>query len=263
MLNNKSEKKQCSSSRILMGMQKRFSSRRRRKQSQQTSRRWLQVELLENRRLLTGDYEFEGAYSYDVSPLLEASVAATTSVTFNGAGNIAITDTGGSSSNITIKRFSDGVNDFVEIADANAQFIDIPLTTPASTLSSDQKTLRIPLNNITGTITINTAGGNDNVTLDFSGGNIHPAGGIVFNGGLGGDDSLRITGYNLSVADGITDVSVVHHSADSGTVMLAGLGTIDFDEIEPLMLSTALEPGLRALTMATMSCEVLVGITIR
>jgi autotransporter-associated beta strand protein len=91
----------------------------------------------------------------------------------------------------------------------------------------------------TGPITINgTSGANDVLNVDLSGGN-PLAGGLTFNGGegAGDDDGLRVAGYNLAIADGVADVTVTHTGPEAGSVTLADLGTINFSEIEPLVLA--------------------------
>jgi hypothetical protein len=72
----------------------------------------------------------------------------------------------------------------------------------------------------------------------MSAGNAIPSGGITFNGGenAGDDDRLKITGYNLPTADGVADVTVAHTGAEAGSVVLAGLGTVFYTQIEPLAL---------------------------
>lgn len=88
-------------------------------------------------------------------------------------------------------------------------------------------------------ITINGQSGSDLVTVDLSAGNVIPIGGITFNGGenTGDDDRLKITGYNLTTADGVADVTVAHTGPEAGSVLLAGLGTVFFTQIEPLALA--------------------------
>jgi hypothetical protein len=112
----------------------------------------------------------------------------------------------------------------------------IDVSAIAGAFGNGTDTVTFPDTGIT-SITVNGNGGNDKLTVDFNTGNPIPAGGISFDGGAGGNDSLVVTGYSLTTADGIADVAVTHLSSNSGTVTLAGLGTISFDEIEPLTLS--------------------------
>ncbi|MFO0979261.1 MAG: hypothetical protein U0996_22830 [Planctomycetaceae bacterium] len=69
-----------------------------------------------------------------------------------------------------------------------------------------------------------------------------PTGGISFVGGegAGDNDSLVITGYTISDPDAnsqTADVTVNHTGTETGSVVLSGIGTVAFDEIEPLTLS--------------------------
>ncbi len=48
---------------------------------------------------------------------------------------------------------------------------------------------------------------------------------------------MRLVGYSLTTADGIADVNVVHTGPESGSVVLTGLGTVTFTQIEPLTLA--------------------------
>ena len=84
-------------------------------------------------------------------------------------------------------------------------------------------------------------GETDTVTIDVSGLDFVPTGGIDFSGGHDSgnldNDSLKIKGYTLTTADGVADVTVNHTGTDSGSVLLAGIGTIEFDDTEaPLTL---------------------------
>ncbi len=81
----------------------------------------------------------------------------------------------------------------------------------------------------------------DTLVVDVMGMDFVPSGGIEFSGGEDpgnlDNDSLEIKGYELTTADGVADVTVTHTGTESGSVELAGIGTIEFDEIEPLTLS--------------------------
>ncbi len=135
---------------------------------------------------------------------------------------------------------SGGHNDSLTIlrSGANIRVFDphSDLTAGSGATQIDTHTVEIPQTSVTGSLQIATGAGNDTLTVDFSGGNPIPAGGLNFDGGAGGNDALTVTGYSLTTADGVADVSVIHTGNDSGTIVLAGLGTITFDEIEPLTL---------------------------
>ena len=94
--------------------------------------------------------------------------------------------------------------------------------------------------------TINGGAGNDTLTVDFTG-NVPLAGGtLTFNGGenAGDNDEVVVTGYNFTAAGfvgGSADVTVNHTGAETGNVVIGPvgtvLGTINFNEIEPLILA--------------------------
>ncbi|MFM8478152.1 MAG: hypothetical protein ACKOEO_20400, partial [Planctomycetaceae bacterium] len=81
----------------------------------------------------------------------------------------------------------------------------------------------------------------DNVTINVDQ-LILPAGGINFIGGedssAADNDSLTIEGYAIDQDDniGTADLLVVHAGPEKGHVELSGLGTIRFEELEPLSL---------------------------
>ena len=169
-----------------------------------------------------------GTGSNDV--VLTLAAATTTDVVVSG-GNLVITDANGGNTNdtLTITLFNPTT---VRVTDPNNA-----LAAGAGATQINANTVDVPLASITGNIQVNTLGGNDTLTVNLSGGDVIPAGGVAFNGGTGGDDALVVTGYSLNTADTTADVSVTHATSDSGTITLLGLGDITFDEIEPLTLS--------------------------
>ncbi|MEY3457328.1 MAG: hypothetical protein RL215_485, partial [Planctomycetota bacterium] len=74
-----------------------------------------------------------------------------------------------------------------------------------------------------------------------------PAGGIIFVGGEDAlqtdQDTLKIEGYSIDLDnDSLTpDVLVVHKGPEDGRVELSGLGTIHFQQLEPLLLAGTAE----------------------
>ncbi len=154
------------------------------------------------------------------------------SAAIDGNGNLTITDTDGTGKNNSLTISNDGAGNIV-ITDAAEQFSGTGGVAGA-VISNENTTLTIPLASITGTkIIVNGVGGNDTLTVNLAnalGKNLD------YSGGVGGNDALTVTGYSLTTADGVADVSVIHTGNDSGTIVLAGLGTITFDEIEPLTL---------------------------
>ena len=83
-----------------------------------------------------------------------------------------------------------------------------------------------------------TAAGSETLTIDFSGGNPIPSGGMVFNGGegAGDNDMLVLTGYDLT-APGNDILTVNHTGLDNGNLVLGALGTVAFTQLEPIALA--------------------------
>ena len=74
----------------------------------------------------------------------------------------------------------------------------------------------------------NTGGGNDSLTVDLSGGNPFPSGGITFNGGIAGNDSLAIVGGNQGA------VIYNYSNAHDGSVVMSNFGTVNYTGLEPI-----------------------------
>jgi autotransporter-associated beta strand protein len=68
---------------------------------------------------------------------------------------------------------------------------------------------------------------NDTLILDFSGGPLIPPGGLTYNGGAGGSDSLSLTGGSF------TRTTYSFANANEGTIDLDGVG-ITFTGLEPI-----------------------------
>ncbi len=152
----------------------------------------------------------------------------TTEVSLVG-DDVVITDTDGGNTNDTIAVSSDGTS--LVLHDPNNR---LATSIPGAT-GDGSHSITIPLTTFSGAIMINSLGGDDTVTIDFSSGNPLQAGGLTFDGG-DGDGRLLIVGYSLIDADGTADLVVTNTSFDSGSVELAGLGTVNFDKIAGLTL---------------------------
>ncbi|MBI1312273.1 hypothetical protein GC176_13370, partial [bacterium] len=77
----------------------------------------------------------------------------------------------------------------------------------------------------------NGADGEDDIlNVDLTGGDVIPAGGIQFNGGTGGNDSLTITGG----AQGTVTYNYDATTAGDGDVMMSAFGTITYTGLEPI-----------------------------
>ncbi len=161
---------------------------------------------------------YTGGTGNDVALL----VNGTTDVALSG-GNLVITDNFGGNTNDTLTIMLNGAN--VRISDpSNLLFAGSGAT------QVDGNTIDVPLANITAGITVNTMGGDDVLTVNFSGGNVIPAGGLNYSGGAGGNDSLVVTGG--------TTTTVTHSftNANDGSVTLTGAlaGTINYTGLEPI-----------------------------
>ncbi|HUP78871.1 MAG TPA: hypothetical protein VM260_09970, partial [Pirellula sp.] len=157
----------------------------------------------------------------------------TLSANLDGSGNLVVMDTDTTGKNNTLSLSRSGNN--IVISDVDQSFTSAPT---GGTLSNGNKSLTIPVGLVT-SLAIHGSGGNDHLTIDFSGGNPITANGISFLGGenAGDVDELTLAGYNLMLGDGIADLIVSHTGAESGSVTLSGLGAIYFDQIEPLTFS--------------------------
>ena len=172
--------------------------------------------------------------SNNVSVLLNASSFANLAASVDGSGNLIVTDSHGTGKNNQFSLSTDGTN--LVFADTTEQFASAP---SGWTLGPGNTSIRRPMAGFTGSITINGALGTDILTVNLGGGDAIPGGNIFFNGGesTGDSDELKVIGYTLTTADGVADVSVTHTGPESGNVLLAGLGTISFNQIEPLTLA--------------------------
>jgi hypothetical protein len=92
----------------------------------------------------------------------------------------------------------------------------------------------VPITGIA-SIHINTGLGDDTLTIDFSGGNPIPAGGLSFDGGAGGFDSLEITGGAFHTS------TFTYVNASDGSIALdvdgegTTVSTISYVGLEPIL----------------------------
>lgn len=78
-------------------------------------------------------------------------------------------------------------------------------------------------------LTIQGANGeNDTFEVDLTGGDIVPSGGLFFNGGTGGTDSLKITGGSQG------NVTYNYTNANDGSVVMTAFGTVNYTGLEPI-----------------------------
>ena len=134
-----------------------------------------------------------------------------TDVTVSG-GNLTITDVNGATS---------------------ADDITISCSAPNIIISDPGNSLNVsvPLASVTGSITVNTLGGNDKLILDLSGCNFIPAGGVAFNGGAQTStpgDTLVITGGNQGT------VTYNYTNTHDGSIVMSNFGTVNYTGLEPI-----------------------------
>ncbi|MDB5384865.1 MAG: hypothetical protein JWM11_511 [Planctomycetaceae bacterium] len=142
------------------------------------------------------------------------------------AGTLTITDRDPVEKNNNLTVSSSGAN--LMITDAVEQFTAAPA---GGTLSNGNRTLTIPLSSVTAGLILNTRGGDDTVTLDLTGGNAIPGGGISFNGGAQATaigDRLQIVGGSQGT------VTYNYTNANDGSIVMSSFGTVNYTGLEPI-----------------------------
>ena len=156
--------------------------------------------------------------------------AATLSASLT-SGNLVITDTDATGKNNSLSVSRTG-NSLI-ITDASELFPNNGGISGAS-LSNGNKTLTINnfTSTVTGSVTFDTGGGNDNLTVDLSTGDAISPGGITFNGGetSGDDDGLTITGGS----QGTVTYSYSNTTVGNGSVDMSAFGTVTYTGLEPI-----------------------------
>ncbi len=152
----------------------------------------------------------------------QAGPAGETTVAIAG-GNLVITDIAGGNTNDTLTISRSGAN--VRVHDPNNQLI-----AGAGGTQVNPNTVDVALASFGGSIQVNTLGGSDVLTVDFSGGSPLPSSGMVYSGGTGASDTLVLTGGTT------TSVTHMFTNANDGSVTLSGAlaGTISYTGLEPI-----------------------------
>ncbi len=148
--------------------QKRLPKRRR-----AASRRLL-LEPLEDRRVLAP------LLYLGMDTVTIASDGTLNATLIDGTLTVADSDPVGLPNALTVSR----VDANLVITNTTEQFGSAPV---GGTLSNNSQTLTIPLASITGSLLTALAGGDDVLTVDFSGGNPLPTAGLNYDGGTGSD----------------------------------------------------------------------------
>jgi hypothetical protein len=168
-------------------------------------------------------YQIYVATGYSVTePTVTTSVTLTAAL--DAGGNLTVTDKDGSKDNNLTVSVTGGN---LTIADAHEQFESAPA---GWTLAPTGRAISIPVASFTKSITLNTAGGNDTVTVSFAGGS-PLAGGLSYDGGTG-SDKLWAKGSGTQNATYTPDAT----TTGDGKVVVEGK-TITFAGLEPVNVS--------------------------
>ncbi|MDY0170820.1 MAG: FG-GAP-like repeat-containing protein, partial [Thermoguttaceae bacterium] len=136
--------------------------------------------------------------------------------------DLVITDIAGGDTDDTITLSTDGTSLFVH--DPN----HVLGTVIPGAEGSGTHTITVPLSAFTGSIIVDSLGGNDVLTIDFSGGNPIPIGGLSYNGG-DGEDLLTLLGGGTEAVAYTPDAATL----GAGVVVADGT-TIAFTGLEPI-----------------------------
>ncbi|MBW3542148.1 MAG: LEPR-XLL domain-containing protein [Planctomycetes bacterium] len=141
-----------------------------------------------------------------------------------GLFNLVIEDTatGGKDDTLTLSRVNVGGTDFVRIHDP-----DNELTAGNGATQIDLNTIDVPVTSITGQLIVTGGSGDDALTVNFTGSNPIPSGGIIFDGGAGGFDSLALVGGSFNT------VTHTFINASDGSIALDG-SLITYTGLEPI-----------------------------
>ena len=158
------------------------------------------------------------AYGYDIaSPERFGTFyallnAATGNLLIRGGGPLLVAD-GVSDDQIRLSR--DG--------DALVVSVDLGEEVPGVVLgSSNAYVSRFPFGSVS-SITIDAGDGDDNVTLDFGGGDVIPAGGISYEGNTGTDRISAVASANFSLSDDL--------------LLVFGFGSVELSSVEDAALT--------------------------
>ncbi len=146
------------------------------------------------------------------------------------AGDLQITDANGGTSDDTLTISCSAPNLIVHDPNNN-------LSAGIGAIQVDPFTVSIPLSSVSNSITVDTLGGNDLLTLDFSGCGFIPSGGILYNGGT----QTGSPGDRLVIVGGSTTTEAFDFTNNNdGSISLSGgavTGTISYTGLEPVSSS--------------------------
>jgi autotransporter-associated beta strand protein len=176
-----------------------------------------------------------------ISDFLGTSLAAQISYV-GGTGNDVELTTLGPETSVTL------VGNDLTVTDINASTDDtltistngtnVVITDPSNLLSvsgltgatgDGTNTITVPLTAFTGEIDVNTAGGDDSLTISLASGDFTRV--VNYDGGAegGGGDSMTISGGGT-----FADLTVNHTDLDTGSVVITGNSVFNYDDLEPI-----------------------------
>jgi len=168
----------------------------------------------------TGTFNLTSIGSSDIFISKLLGVTGTLSASIS-SGILTVTDIGNKANTLSISI----VGGNLVIADTTEQFLSAP---SGWTLAGDGKSIFTPVGSFTGSIILNTSGGDDSLTVNHSGGVI--ANPITYNGG-DGVDSLQITG------GGFVTGNFSYTGPAGSSVALSGAGLLSYADLESLNAS--------------------------
>src|SRR2546422_531192 len=121
-----------------------------------------------------------GRHRLQAEPLEDRLTPAATLAPSLFGGDLVITDMDATGRNNNLTVVVSGTN--IAITDAAEQFSDAG-GIPGALLSNGYQTITVPFASMSGNLVINSAAGDDSLTVDFSGGSFNKS--ISYNGGTG------------------------------------------------------------------------------
>lgn len=141
--------------------------------------------------------------------------------------DLIVTDNGGTSAdNLTMSLVGAGIR----TSDTNQG-----LAAGNGCMQVDINTVDCPVSGVTGTILVNTLGGNDTLSVSLTNGNFIPLGGVTYDGGTQNStpgDKLVIAGGNQGA------VTYNYTNAHDGSVVMSNIGTVRYTGLEPITNSS-------------------------
>lgn len=151
-----------------------------------------------------------------------------TDVSLDASNNLVITHSAGDIANDNITIQSDTTNSRFIITDPNAVFT----TSIAGSTGDQTDTVNIPFSAVGGSeIIVNTLGGDDSLTVEYSLGNFSKL--IYYDGGsqFGAGDSLALAGGTFANA------TYTYSNENDGSIDVTGNSLISYTELEPITSS--------------------------